>query len=140
MIAAIRPNDFDFVLFLHVAGAMLLVGALVTSLVFAGTGSQARLTFRSLLWAAVPAWLLMRIGAELITEKAGYNDLDDPPAWLGIGYGTSELAGLLIIVATVIAWLAARKGGSTSKPVAGLIAFTVLLSLVAVWAMTTKPG
>lgn len=138
MLAVLRADDYDFVLFLHVAGAMLLVGALVTSLVLAGTGSQARLTFRSLLWAAVPAWFLMRIGAELIVTKPAYEN--DEPAWIGIGYGTSELAGILIIIATVIAWLAARKGGSTSKPVAGLIAFTVLLSLVAVWAMTTKPG
>lgn len=138
MLAAVRPDDYDFVLFLHVAGAMLLAGALVTSLVLAGAGTQARLTFRTLLWAAVPSWFLMRIGAELIVSKPAYEN--DEPAWLGIGYGTSELAGILIVVATVIAWLAARKGGSTSKPVAALIAFTVLLSLVAVWAMTTKPG
>ena len=36
MLAAVRPNAWDLPLFLHVAGAMTLVGALGTTLTLAG--------------------------------------------------------------------------------------------------------
>ena len=71
MLAAIRPDSWNYALFVHVLGAMILVGALVT----AGTAqvlswrpggdaaAYARLAFRTLLFVGVPAWFVMRIGA-----------------------------------------------------------------------------
>ncbi|HWI21982.1 MAG TPA: hypothetical protein VNT22_05135 [Baekduia sp.] len=134
-----RPDEFNVPLLLHILGATALVGALVTSLVLAGAGAPARTTFRTLLWAAVPAWILMYAGGLWIADKEGLNG-SNPPDWIDIGNMTAEPASLAIVVATVLAWLAARKGGTASRIVTVLVAVAVLLALVAVWAMTTKPS
>ena len=75
MLAAIRPDSWNYALFLHVLGAMILVGALVT----AGTAqvppeAVGRIRFGGIRPAGiphaslrgVPAWFAMRIGAEWI--------------------------------------------------------------------------
>jgi hypothetical protein len=136
MLAALRPNDLDFPLLLHVGAATILVGSLMTALVMAGSGSHSRLTFRALLWAAVPAWIVMNVAAEWLVDKEG---LDDDPTWIGIGYMAADIGALAIIAATIIAGVSARRGNTTSRWVTGLTAFTIILALVAIWAMTTKP-
>ena len=61
MYAAIRPDDWNLALFLHVLGAMVMVGALVLALgylVGAWRGQSAdslRLGYRVLLLGAIPA-------------------------------------------------------------------------------------
>jgi hypothetical protein len=140
MFAAVRPDDWNVALLIHVASSMVLVGALLTALVFAVSQSRSKLTFRALLWAAIPSWIAMYASALWVADKEGLSDLDDEPAWLGIGFMTSEPAFLAILIATVIAGLSARKGGTTSKWVTGLISIAIILALVAVWAMTTKPS
>ena len=73
LVAAIRPDSWNFPLFLHVLGAMLLVGA-VTAAVVAQLTSAAvaepdrlrRFSFRTMLFVAIPSWFLMAIGAEWI--------------------------------------------------------------------------
>ncbi len=157
MLAAIRPDGWNYALFLHVLGAMILVGALLT----AGTaqvlswrradGSDsaafARLGFRTLLFAGIPAWFAMRIGAEWIYSKERWADVPSEPDWLGVGYLTADLGGILLLISVVLAWFGARRlaradGGSTILArSAGVLALVVLaLYLVAVWAMTAKPG
>jgi hypothetical protein len=75
LVAAIRTDAWNFPLLVHVLGAMLLVGALVlagSALLFAWRGGDAslvRLGYRSLLLGALPAWVLMRVGAEWIASK-----------------------------------------------------------------------
>jgi hypothetical protein len=139
MFAAVRPDDFDFPLLIHVGGAVLLVGALITALIFAVSQSPSRLTFRALLWAAIPSFIVMRVSAEWVAHKEGLTG-NDLPSWVNIGHIVSDPAALAIIIATVIAGVGAKNGGTTSKWVAGLVSLTVGLSLVAVWAMTTKPS
>ena len=87
----------------------------------------------------------MRIGAQLIVSKEKLEDSDD--AWIGIGFITSDLGLLLLIICLVLAGLMARRAKSgTSVAGAGqLMAARVLTGLllvayiVAIWAMTTKP-
>ena len=63
----------------------------------------------------------MRLSAQWIADKEGLDDLDEPPAWVDIGFVTSEPTLLLLIAATVCAGIAARRaregggafGGST---------------------------
>src|SRR4029078_8920916 len=77
VIAAIRPDEWNFPLLMHVLGAFLLVRALVLTasvLLLAsrdGTVSQARLGFRSLLFGVLPGWILVRGGAQRIATKGG---------------------------------------------------------------------
>ena len=91
--AAIRPDDWDLPLFLHVLGAMLLVGGLLTGgvalAIARGQVRLLRLGYFSLLALSLPGWILMRATAEWIYDKEGFSG-DDDPAWLGIGFITAE--------------------------------------------------
>jgi hypothetical protein len=149
MFAAIRADQFDFPLFLHVAGAMLLVGALVVVTVTMaaalrnGEGAEVltRLAFRTLLIGVFPAYILMRVGAEWILSK---EKLPDDLGWLGIGYGVADGGLLLAIIATVLAWRAARRSperpGGMGRAVFVLAALLIVAYAVAIWAMATKPA
>jgi hypothetical protein len=127
-------------LFVHLLGAMALVGALVlvaTSL----AGRDLRLGFRSLLIGVIPGWIVMRGGAEWVAEKEGVNDIDPAPAWVDIGYSVADPMLLLIIIATVCAGLAARRqsAGALRTTALVLVGIMLLASVVAIWAMAAKP-
>ena len=148
MLAAVRPDDWNLPLFVHVAGAMLLVGAmlvaavLMTHAVRRGDGAAVltRLGFRALLLGVLPSYVVMRVGAQWIAET---EDVPDDAAWLGFGYGASELGLLLTIVATVLAWRATKKGdagpGGLGRAAMVLTFVVLVLYVVAIWAMTVKP-
>ena len=151
LLAAIRPDDWDLPLFLHLVGAMILVGTLIlvgVSLVGAGRGGSVavvRLGFRGLLFAALPAWLVVRITAEWLADEENLDE--DPPGWIDVGYMTSDTTFLLLIAATVCAGIAARRAGregaggsGLSRAVVVLVAISLIAYVVAIWAMTTKPS
>jgi hypothetical protein len=150
--AVVRPDSWNLPLFLHVAGAMVLVGALVVvgwTLVKAWRGDVdgfTRLAFRTLLYVAIPAFIVMRVGAQWIADKEGILDAKSDPSWIGIGFSTSDGGGLLVIIATVLAGLGARRlrregdGGLTLGRVAAVLTLIPLIAfLVTIWAMTAKP-
>lgn len=145
MLAIVRPDAWNLPLFVHVAGAMLLVGALVVVLaVTAGAlrrGEDAavltRLGYRTLLLGVLPAYIVMRAGAEWIASESAVGD----PTWVGIGYGTADGGLLLTIAAIVLAWRATRRGaGGSARAVFVLSALLIVAYAVAIWAMTAKPA
>lgn len=145
VLGAIRPDSWNLPLLLHVAGAAVLVGAVTTGVAAALTAERSsepafvrRVAFRSFLVVAIPAWFAMRIGAEWIRSKE-FGDADEP-GWVGVGYGTSEIGGLLLLVATILAGLAARRSTSGLGKASGIVAAITLVGwVVAVWAMGAKP-
>jgi hypothetical protein len=152
-LAAVRPDDWNLPLFVHVLGALALTGAVALSTVYlfgAGrSGSEAtlRLAVRSLTLGVIPAWIVLRGSAEWIADKEGWADLDEQPDWIGLGYMATDLGFLLIVVSGILGWVALRRarrngeGRSTGVRVAAvLIALLLVLNVVAIWAMTTKPG
>jgi phosphoglycerol transferase MdoB-like AlkP superfamily enzyme len=156
LLAAIRPDDWNLPLLVHVLGAVVLVGALVTALSVQLVGwrrqepgaatSYARLAFRTLLFVGLPAWFVMRIGAEWIYSKEGFGGGDNEPAWLGIGYITADLGGLLLLVSIILSGLGVRRlrrgDGETSvlaRIATVLVALALLAYILAVWAMSGKP-
>jgi hypothetical protein len=156
LLATIRPSDWEFPLFIHVLGGMALVGALVLAVTYlvpawrGGSAETLRLGFRSLLYAALPSYLVLRISADWIADKEGYADLDDDqvPDWIDIGYITTDVGALFLLVALIVSGLAVRRaraagaeGGSTSVRVTTILVSILLVAyLVAIWAMTTRPG
>jgi len=150
VLASIRPDEQNFPLFVHVLGAMILVGGLLTTagvLAWArGDVPSLRLGYRTLLAVALPGWIVMRIGAEWIYSKEGWDDLPDSaqPTWIGIGYLLADLGGLILLVSLIVGGIGVyrlREGKG-----AGLLRATLILSLillaayvVAVWAMAGKP-
>jgi hypothetical protein len=140
ILAAIRPDDWNIALFVHILGAMLLVGALVL-VASALAARDVRLGYRSLLLGVVPGWIVMRGAAEWIAEKEKVNDIDPVPAWVDIGYSVADPMLLFIIIATVCAGLAARRQSTAGLRTAALVmvALMIVASFVAIWAMATKP-
>jgi hypothetical protein len=150
-LAALRPDAWNFPLFLHLAGAMALVGSLVVALyairIARERGDQpaAQFAFRVLWRFTLPAYLVMRIGAQWIVSKENLENSND--AWIGIGFITSDAGLLLLVAGMVLTGLIARRAkqgtsvvGAGQLRAAGVIAgILVLAYLVAIWAMTTKP-
>ncbi|HTE61480.1 MAG TPA: hypothetical protein VK631_14105 [Solirubrobacteraceae bacterium] len=149
MVATLRPDAWDLPLFVHVAGAMLLVGALVV--VVATMGAALRrgdgadvltgLAFRTLLLGVLPSFIVMRLGAEWIASK---EDVPDDVDWISLGYSISDGGLVLTVIAAVVAWRATRRGaagpGGMGRAVFVLAAVLIVAYAVAIWAMTAKPG
>jgi hypothetical protein len=151
LLAAARPDSWDFPLFLHVFGAMILVGGLVagaSALAFArGEVRLLRLGYWSLLAVALPGWVLMRTGAEWIRSKEGWDDLPkgvDQPSWLDTGSIVADAGGLVLLVSLLAGGVGIyrlRKGSGANLLRVTLVLSLVLLAadVVAVWAMAAKP-
>jgi hypothetical protein len=155
VLAATRPTEWDFPLFLHVLGAGILVGGLLTAVgmqVLAWNRRESgdlvaysRGGFWALLTVALPGWVLMRFAAEWIRSKEGWNG-DNDPSWLGVGYLVADVGFIVLLLTILLAGFGVRRvrrPGATANTL-GRIATplaTILLIgyLVAVWAMTAKP-
>lgn len=149
MLAAIRPDEINLPLFLHVLGAMTLVGSLLfvaTALIVSlRRDGDARLPLQrfGLQWLFVgvlPSYLLMRIAAQWTESKYDFPE-DNEPAWIGIGYAIAEPSALLTLIALILGGLALRRprrGLATAVTI--LVTIMLLADLVAVWAMTVKPS
>jgi hypothetical protein len=149
VIAFVRPDSWDFPLFLHVLGATVLVGGLLTgasSLAFArGDVRFLRLGYWSLLAVSLPGWILMRAGGQWIASREGWTKKGvDDPTWLGIGFLVADLGGLILLVSLVVGGVGVyrlREGKGAGLLKATLVLSLVLLAayVVAVWAMAGKP-
>lgn len=141
-----RASEVDLPLFVHVLGAMVLVGSVVLTLIFLisalrGNGDGLRIALRSMLWGVLPGYIVMRGGAEWVYSKEGLDDLSSDPSWIGIGFGVADIGLLMLIVAAVSAWLARRRGGTGLgvQVATFFIGLLLVADVVAIWAMTTKP-
>jgi hypothetical protein len=151
VLASVRPDEQNLPLFVHVLGAMILVGGLVTAasiLAWArGEVRSLRLGYWTLLAVGLPGWILMRIGAEWIYSEQGWDDLPESPeepTWLGIGWLLADLGGLILLVSLVaggvgVYRLRAGKGGGLLKATLALSLVLLAAYVVAVWAMAGKP-
>jgi hypothetical protein len=148
LVAVVRPDEWNFPLLVHVFGAAILVGGLLTgasTLALArGHVSFLRLGYWSLLALALPGWIVMRIGAEWIYSEENWDDVADEPAWLGVGFVTADLGGLILLVSLVVGGVGVYRlrdgrGGGLLKATLALSLILLAAYVVAVWAMAGKP-
>jgi hypothetical protein len=148
VLASVRPDSWNFPLFVHVLGAMILVGGLLTGasiLTFArGDVRSLKLGYWTLLAVALPGYIVMRIGAQWIYSKEHLDDAPSDPTWIGIGFIVADLGALLVLIALIVGGIGVRRlnggGGQGLLKAARVIAWLVLAAaLVAVWAMAGKP-
>jgi hypothetical protein len=150
LLASVRPDSWNWALLLHVGGAMILVGGLLTAggaMLVArrdSTGTLMRFSYLTLAAIALPGLILMRAGAAWIYDKEGFTG-DDDPAWLGIGFATADLGAVLLLIALIVGGIglarARRGGGDGLLRASGVIALILLaVYVVAVWAMGAKPA
>jgi hypothetical protein len=150
VLAVIRPDSWNFPLFLHVLGAMILVGGLLagaSSLGFArGDVRYLRLGYWSLLAVSLPGWILMRAGGEWIASKEGWTKSGvSTPTWLDIGFLLADLGGLILLVSLIVGGIGVyrlREGKGSGLLKGTLVLSIILLAayVVAVWAMAGKPS
>lgn len=147
IVALIRPDSWNFPLFLHVLGAMLLFGS-IAAVIVVGLAARrrpdhaallARVAFRTTLFLVIPGWLLMRLAGGWIADKEYPKDT---PGWVDVGFLVSEPGLIVVIPLIVVAWLSARKGGVGRLAVATPILAAIYLAALAValFSMTAKPG
>ena len=133
-------------LLVHILGASILVGGLITAFTLqvvgwsretpAGASQLASVGFFALLCLALPGWILMRAGAQWVWTEAGWDDVESEPAWLGIGWITGDLGGLFILVSVILAGVGARRLRRNEGTTSTLVRIAYV---VTVWAMSGKP-
>src|SRR5262249_34674043 len=151
--ALLRPDDWKLPLFVHVLGALTLVGALAVSAIAligawrSNSGALTRLGFMTIFYGAIPRWIVMRGGAQWIQHKEGLDNDNIDLSWLNIGFTMADLGFVLLIVLTVIGSLMVRRirrDGSPSpiptRVATALVSLLLVGYLVAVWAMAAKPA
>ena len=146
-----RSDAINIALLVHVAGAMILVGGLVTAASAALVGwrdesvTLRSFSYKTLLLVAFPGYIVMRVGAQWVEAKEHLDDLSDDPTWLGIGYITADGGGLLLLIALILGGIGLRKsrnggGGGLLKASSIIATFLVAAYVVTVWAMGAKPS
>ena len=143
MVAIIRPDSWNFPLFLHVLGAATVTGATAAAFVGAVLSRRwpwlRRVVARTLLLAVFPAWLLMRLGGAWEDSRS---PIGDGSTWLGIGYIVGDAGFVLLIVAMILGAVSVRKA-DRRWPIQAVAVTTgayFVALLVAMFAMTGKPG
>ena len=152
LFATVREDSQNFPLFVHIAGATILVGGLLTAATILalarGDARSLRLGYWTLLAVSFPGWIIMRVGAQWIYSEQGWDDLPDEveePAWLGIGYFAADLGGLILLVSLIVGGIGVyrlRTDKGTGLLRATMILALILLAayIVAAWAMAGKPN
>ena len=143
MLAILRPDSWNFPLFLHVLGATVVTGA--TAAVFITAMASRRrpwlrlVVARTLMLAVFPAWLLMRLAGQWIDSK---EDIPGDPGWLGVGFLVGDLGLVLLIVAIILGAVSVRRP-QRNWPIGAVAVITgvyFVALVVAMVAMTGKPG
>lgn len=154
MLAAIRPDIQSFALLLHLVGATVVFGALLTSatsLVLARDDTRLlRLGYFSLLLVGLPGLILLRLAGQWLYQLQRWDDLPSQfsqPTWLDIGFIVADWGGVLFLLALVLGGLGVRRMGNGKDGGTLLLRATMVIALVlivayvvAVWAMTGKPS
>jgi hypothetical protein len=148
VLAAVRPDSWNFPLFVHVLGAMILVGATLTSASLLatarGNARLLRLGYRTLLLVGLPSYVAMWGGAHWIYSREDLDEGSIDFAWVAIGFGVAEVGAVLFVAALIVGAIGVRHLREGRG--AGLLKATMLMTLVllaafvvAIWAMSAKP-
>jgi hypothetical protein len=145
LIATLRPNAWDFPLFLHVLGAVLLFGGVASISVLSVAGLRVEehapllrtLAFRTTLVLVWPSFVLMRAAAQWILSSEGLDG--SPPGWVGVGFAVSDVGVVLLLALTLLGWLSLRR--TRAAPWFAGLSVVYLVALGVAWfAMSAKPG
>lgn len=143
MLAIVRPDSWNFPLFLHVLGAITVTGATAAAFVLAVSARRwpwmRSVLARTMVLAVFPAWLLMRLGGAWEDSRS---PIGDDSTWLGIGYIVGDAGFVLLIVAMILSAVGRRRPerGWPVSAVAVITGVYLAALLVAMFAMTGKPS
>ena len=154
MLAAIRPNEWNWLLFGHLLAAFALVaGVIVVTLTSAaaawsGRPEQAPLLrgigFRTNLVVVIPAFVAIHVLGGLLADREFPGDTKEP-GWLGASFAITTIATVVAAVLAGIQYWAVRRAragsvGGWQGLTATLVPPVVLAALVVVIVlMAGKP-
>jgi len=132
-------------LFLHVLGATLLFGGVltVTILGFAAPRIEQhaallrRLAFAFTLLVVWPSFVVMRVGAQLVVTAENLDKKS--PRWVDVGFAVSDAGILVLLLVTLFAWLSLRRAWAGRALTALSAAYLVALG-IAWFYMSAKPS
>jgi len=147
-----RPDTWNWLLLFHILSAMLLFsGAIVVaatslSALRAATPERTLLLRRVALLTSL-ATILPYVGVQVFGIMLADREFgDEDPDWLGLGFGLTDLYGIIsIILLSVFTWWAVRRAraGDTlswqAKLASWLSPIGPVLLLVVLFLMTAKP-
>jgi hypothetical protein len=143
MVALLRPDSWDLPLFLHVLGAIVLVGAVAATCTLAASSQRwpwlRRITLLTMLLVVIPGWLLMQLPGQWEDSRSS---IGDGKGWLDVGYIVGDAGVVFLIVTSICAWIGARRPERRwPGPAVAILAAIYLAALfVAMFAMSAKPG
>ena len=153
MLAAIRPDSWNWLLFFHLLFAFALVGATITVVLAslaaarAGNGEHAPLLRAVAFWTSlgiiVPSFVGLRVFGELLANRE-YGD--HQPDWLDISFGLTDIVLLIggVLLILLQYWVIRRlRGGKAGWPaqIATYLPLVLLATMAAVIVlMAGKPG
>jgi hypothetical protein len=151
-LAAIRPTDWNWILFFHLVTAFLLVGGMIVVLLVSLATRRARLeqlpllrviAFRTNLIVVIPMYVLVHVfGPMLANREYPHNE----PNWIGTSFMLATLGTLLALILAALQFWALRRlrAGKTAgwqEWIADWLPALLLASLIAVIVlMSGKPS
>ncbi len=154
MVAAIRPDTWNWLLFFHLLFAFVLVGGMITIVLASLAAGRASLTdhvallrtlaFRTSLAVIVPAFVGLRVFGELLANREYPGNHE--PDWLGASFGLTDIVLLFggVILILLQYWVIRRqRSGKTGWPaqIATFLPLILLATMTAVIVlMAGKPG
>ena len=132
-------------LFVHVFGAIVLVGGVATVVLLAFAALRIpgravllrRLAFGTTLVVVWPGYVVMRVGAQWVASHEGL--ANSKATWIGVGFGVSDGGVIVLALLTLAAWLAMRRPRA-GEFLAGLASLYLVALGVAWFFMSTKAG
>jgi NADH:ubiquinone oxidoreductase subunit 6 (subunit J) len=143
MLALVRPDSWNFPLFLHVLGAIVLVGAVAATVATSASSQQwpwlRPIVFWTVLTTVIPAWLLMRLAGQWTDSR---EPIGDGSGWLNVGYIVGDAGLVLLLLTAVVSWIGKRRPERHWPGETVAVIATIYLAglLVAMFAMSGKPG
>jgi hypothetical protein len=134
-------------LFLHVLGAMTLVGALLAVVLVSWVAWRRpdisvlrRTAWTGLIAVALPAYVVMRLAGQWIYSKEGFSG-DNDPTWVGVGFIVGDLGLLLLLITIGVAFWWRRSAKALAGRIVAVLSSVYLVLLAIAWlAMSGKWG
>ena len=150
VLAAVRPDSWNFPLFVHVLGAMILVGGTLTAASARASPAETSARF------ALGYWSLLAVVASRLHPDADRSQwiyskegLDDAPIEDSLDQASGSPSPTPALCCSSSRWssVASASAGSVAASGTGLLKATMVISIVllaayvvAIWAMSAKPG
>ena len=116
MLALIRPDSWNFPLFLHILGATVLFGTVAT-VAIAGFASRSHAGYEQLLARVAARTFLFGVSRlhpharrRAVDRRQGVPGRRQDPGWVDVGFIVSEPGALLLLITGILSRVSARRG------------------------------